>query len=100
MQIRTFKSGANREIALKKLSPNDLSGLLRRYISGQMFGMSEIFIPYRLYKIKDHDRGFTATQFLAVDSVSGTLDPIDFSGTALEYDSYETRNILPQKVSE
>lgn len=100
MLIRVFKSAVDRGVALKRLSRNGLSGLIRHYISGQMLGMSEIFVPYRLYKIKIQDRGATAIRFLAVDSVSGTLDPIEFYGTALEFDCYKTRNTLPRKISE
>jgi hypothetical protein len=65
-----------------------------------MLGMSECFIPYRLYKVKIYDRGATVIRLLAVDSVSGTLDPIEFSGTTLESGCHETRNVLPQKLSE
>jgi hypothetical protein len=100
MQIRAFKSAMNSEMAQRKLSSNGLGGLLRRCISGKILALSEIFIPYRLYKIKTQDCGARAIRFLAVDSVSGTLDPIEFSGTGMEYECRETRNILPQKISE
>jgi hypothetical protein len=94
MLIRSLQSVVEREQALSKFS--------HRWMSGKLLGVADIYIPYRLYKMNLEDRRVRTTRLLAIDAVSGNLDPFEFSETPLQnrYTDMETRNFLPAQLSE
>ena len=102
MLIRSLQPAVEREVALRKLSPAGPSGILRRWTMGKFLGLSEIYIPYRLYRVNVEDRGVRSSRLLAVDAVSNTLDPFEFSEppTQDRCRNIETRNHLPARLSE
>lgn len=94
MLIRSLQSVVEREQALSKFS--------RRWMSGKLLGVADIYIPYRLYKVNLEDRRVRTARLLAIDAVSGNLDPFEFSETPLQNrcTDMETRNYLPAQLSE
>jgi hypothetical protein len=69
---------------------------------GQLIGVAEIYIPYRLYKITVNDRGVQAAHFLGIDVLTGKLDPFEFAGPDIKNRSVkiETCNRLPFQLPE
>jgi hypothetical protein len=102
MLIRSLQSVVQREQALSKFLPAGTSGLMRRWMSGRLLGMADIYIPYRLYKVNIEDRGLRSARLLAVDALSGNLDPFEFSESPIHNRcaDIETRNYLPAQLSE
>src|ERR1700729_3198725 len=94
MLIRSLQSVVEREQALSKFS--------RRWMSGKLLGLADIYIPYRLYKINLEDRRVRTARLLAIDAVSGNLDPFEFSESPVpsRCTDMETRNYLPAQLSE
>lgn len=88
--------------ALRKLGTADGLGLLRRWLSGSLCGIAEIYLPYRLYKVMLDDRRIQSVRYYAVDATTGTLDPYEFA-TAPGEDAWielETRNFHPVRLGE
>jgi hypothetical protein len=102
MLILCLKPVVGRELALGKLSPTGPSGIIRRWISGELLGLSAIYIPYRLYKVSIDDRNVRTTRFMAVDAISGNLDPFEFVAPPAPDDCIhmETPNYFPARLSE
>jgi|SRR5689334_6978411 len=102
MLIRSLQPAVEREVALRKLSPTRPSGILRRWTMGKFLGLSDIYIPYRLYHVKIHDHRMQSSRLLAVDALSAALDPFEFSEPpAWDRCRYvETRNQLPTRLAE
>ncbi len=94
MLIRSLQSAVEREQALSKFS--------RRWMSGKLLGVADIYIPYRLYKVNLEDRRVRTARLLAIDAISGNLDPFEFSESPLQNrcTDMETRNYLPAQLSE
>jgi hypothetical protein len=94
MLIRSLQSAVEREQALRKFS--------RRWMSGKLLGVADIYIPYRLYKMNLEDRRVRTARLLAIDAISGNLDPFEFSESPLQNrcTDMETRNFLPAQLSE
>jgi hypothetical protein len=100
--IFSLQSGIGHEQALRKLSPSGPIGMLRRIVTGDLLGVSEIYIPYRLYKVTVDDRRVRSARYLAVDAVSGALDPYEFGEPPVpeRYAEIETQNCLPVRFPE
>lgn len=94
MLIRSLQSAVEREQAFNKFS--------RRWMSGKLLGVADIYIPYRLYKVSLEDRRVRTARLLAIDAVSGNLDPFEFSESPVQNrcTDLETRNYLPAQLSE
>jgi hypothetical protein len=102
MLIRSLQSVVPREQALSKFLPSGTPGLMRRWMSGKLLGMADIYIPYRLYKVNVEDRRLRSARLLAVDALSGNLDPFEFAESPIHdrCTDIETRNYLPAQLSE
>lgn len=100
--IRSLQSGLCREMALRRLSPPWPFGILRRWMTGRLLGLGEIYIPYRLYRVNVETRGVRSIRFLAVDATTGALDPYEFSEDVLPERcvEVETPNVLPIRLEE
>ncbi|HEV7522588.1 MAG TPA: hypothetical protein VGP89_15905 [Candidatus Angelobacter sp.] len=102
MMIRSLQSVVDRELAWRSLSPRGALGIVRRWRAGKLLALSDIYIPYRLYQIKVDDHRVRSTRFLAVDAISGALDPYEFAesplhGRCVEVDA---ANYLPAQLAE
>jgi hypothetical protein len=78
MVIRSLQRNVNYEEALRKLAPSGPLSRLRRWISGPLRVIAEIYIPYRLYDVTVDDRRLHSMVHYAVDAAVGTLDPYEF----------------------
>jgi hypothetical protein len=99
MAIQSLQRNVNYEEALRKLGSGPLSRL-RRWISGPLRGIAEIYIPYRLYAVTVDDRHLQSVLHYAVDTAVGTLDPYEFD-TPPEPNSWiklETGNFHPVRL--
>src|SRR3954470_4349965 len=102
MMIRSLQSVVDRELAWRSLSPQGMLGIVRRWRNGKLLALGDIYIPYRLYQINVDDHRVRSTRFLAVDAISGVLDPYEFAesplhGRCMELD---TANYLPAQLAE
>jgi len=92
------------EAALQKLSGWGALEIARRWMTGPLRSIAEIYIPYRLYKVTIEDRRSQTfqTQHCAVDAAAGTLDPYVFVTLpqAEAWIEVETRNFHPVRLDE
>lgn len=102
MLITSLKSRVNRKQALCLLSSSGMSGVLRRWLKGDLVLHAEIYIPYRLYKIVCEDPKSQSTRCYAIDAISGLLDPYQFSEIPVqsEFVGIETQNFMPPSLDE
>ena len=102
MAIQSLQPGMNYQEALRRLSDPGPLGGLRRWITGPLRGIAEIYLPYRLYKVAVHDRRFRSVHHCAVDAAAGTLDPYEFAAPPApgEWMEVETRNFHPARLDE
>lgn len=102
MQIRSIQSEVTHELAWQRLSSAGASGILRRWMTGRLLGIADIYIPYHLYKVQMDDRRVSTRRLLAVDALSGNLDPFEFAESPMQDRCVhvETRNYLPVQLSE
>jgi hypothetical protein len=102
MAIQSLQWRMSYEEALRKLSATGPLGGLRRWISGPLRGIAEIYLPYRLYKVGVNDPSLQSVHHYAVDATAGTLDPYEFAKppAADEWMEVETRNFHPARLNE
>jgi hypothetical protein len=102
MMIRSLQSAVGRELALRSLSPQGPLGIVRRWRSGRLLALGDIYIPYRLYQVKVDDHRLRSSRFLAVDAISGALDPYEFPESPVPGScaDVETVNSLPARLAE
>jgi hypothetical protein len=102
MTIRSLRHESDPAIALRQLAAPGIAGILQRWWNGPLRGVSEIYIPYRLYSVVFADRGFQRFHYYALDAASGTLDPYEFDAVpeSSEWIEVEARNSYPVRVEE
>jgi hypothetical protein len=91
-----------RDLAWLRLKPSGPAGLLFGWFSGQVNGIAEIYIPYRMYKVVVTDSHVKSTHWFAVDAAAGTLDPYEFPALP-EADAWEevtSCNVHPAALEE
>lgn len=100
--IRSLQSVIDRELAWRRLSPGGPLGIVRRWRTGRLLALGDIYIPYRLYQVKVDDYRVRSTRFVAVDAISGDLDPYEFPESPLPAScaEVETTNYLPVRLEE
>lgn len=88
--------------ALTRLSASGPLNGLRRWINGPLRGVAEIYLPYRLYRVRVDDRRFQNAHYYALDAAAGTLDPYEFAEppAADMWAEVETHNIHPTRLDE
>jgi len=102
MAIQSLQREMSHAEALRKLCPSGPLSGLRSWINGPLRGTSEIYIPYRLYKVMVDDRGIKSARYFAVDAATGTLDPYEFDNPPDPHSRIEidTRNFHPVRLNE
>jgi len=92
--IRSVKPNVTRDEAVQQFSGRGISGMLRRLALGPLHSVAELYIPFRLFRVRITNNGVSEEKLVAVDAVSGSLDLFQFDhfpeGT--EMISVETRN--------
>lgn len=69
-------------------------GIVRRWLSGNLHALAEVYLPYRLYRVTVNDGRLKGAYYYAIDSATGMLDPYQFTSppTAKNFADIETRN--------
>lgn len=102
MDISILKSNMSSDQAIRKLMPPGLRGVLRRCWNGNVLGLADVYIPYRLYKVTMDDRRLQTTRYYAVDAATGALDAYEFQVPPPDQMFVEvaTRNCHPVRLDE
>ena len=100
MAILSLQRGMSYEEALRKLRARAAG--LRRWISGPLRGVAEIYLPYRLYRVTVDDSRLRRVRYYAVDAATGKLDPYEFAVPPApdEWTEVDTRNFHPARLDE
>jgi len=100
--IHTLKPNVSQAEAIEALGTRGIAGLLGRVRSGPLSSVADVYVPFRLYDIHISNGGERQTRWLALDAVSGTLDPYEFERIpdSSELMQIETRNRLEPVLEE
>jgi hypothetical protein len=92
--IRTLKPNVTREQAILQFSSTGIPRLFRNSAYGRLRSVAELYLPFRLFQVEIVNRGQTEQRLIALDAISGTLDPFQFDHipTDAETVSIESRN--------
>ena len=98
--IRSLKANVSREEALRHFT-GGLRGVGAGVIRGRARSIAELYIPYRLFRVKISNRGREETRIFALDAVEGTLDLFEFPELPGESEvvALKTRNALPCRLA-
>ena len=93
-QIRTLKPNVTREQAILQFSSTGIPGLFRNAVFGRLRSVAELYLPFRLFRVQITNRGLIEERLIAIDAVTGALDPFQFDHvpTEAETAAVETRN--------
>lgn len=97
--IRSLKPNVTREDAMRHFTAGSLN-FAADLIRGRVQSIAELYIPYRLFRVKFTNAGKEESRIFALDAVQGTLDLYQFSGLPAETDlcTLDTRNALSSAV--
>jgi hypothetical protein len=100
--IRSVKPNVTREEAIQQFSGRGLSGVLRRVALGRLHSVAELYIPFRLFRVRITNGGVSEQKLVALDAVSGSMDLFQFDHIpdGAEMISIETRNCPAAVVSD
>jgi len=92
--IRSLNPNVTREQAILQFSSTGIPRLFRNVAYGRLRSVAELYVPFRLYQVQIMNRGKTEERLIALDAISGTLDPFQFDHipTDAEMVSTESRN--------
>ena len=92
--IRTLKPNVTREQAILQFSSTGIPRMFRNAVYGRLRSVAELYLPFRLFQVQIVNRGQTEQRLIALDAISGTLDPFQFDHipTDAEMVSAESRN--------
>jgi hypothetical protein len=76
--IRSLKPNVTREQAILQFSSTGIPRLFRNLAYGHLRSVAELYIPFRLFQVQIMNRGNTEERLIALDAISGTLDPFQF----------------------
>jgi len=94
MRIRSLKPNVTRDEAVLQFSATGIPRLFRNLAFGQLRSVAELYLPFRLFQVQIFNRGTRDEKLVAIDSLSGTLDPFQFDHVPHEGEtiSVDTRN--------
>lgn len=94
VQIRTLKPNVTREQAILQFSSTGIPRLFRNAAFGRLRSVAELYLPFRLFRVQIVNRGMTEERLIALDAITGTLDPFQFDHVPTEAEtvSLQTRN--------
>ena len=92
--IRCVKPNVTKEEAIRQFSGRGLSGALRQLVLGRLHSVAELYIPFRLFRVRITNDGMSDEKLVALDAISGSLDLFQFNHIpdGAEMISVETRN--------
>jgi hypothetical protein len=100
--IRSLKPNVTRQDAILQFSARGSSARLQNALFGRLRSVAELYIPFRLFRVRIVNRGVTEERVVAIDAIAGTLDLYQFEHVPTEAESVvvETRNCPPAKLPE
>ena len=92
--IRSVKPNVTRDEAIQQFCGRGLSGMLRNVALGRLHASAELYIPFRLFRVRISNGGVSEEKLVALDAVTGSLDLFQFERIpdGAETISVETRN--------
>jgi len=100
--IRSLRSNVTRADVILQFSGRGTSALLRNALFGRLRSVAELYIPFRLFRVRIVNRGLTEERVVAIDAVAGSLDLYQFDHVPTEAEAVvvESRNCPPAKLPE
>ena len=100
--IHTLKPTVSQAEAIAAFRGRGIAGLLGRSRMGPLRSVADVHVPFRLYQVHIRNDGQCKTRWLALDAVSGALDPYEFDRIpdSSELAPVETRNRLEPVLAE
>jgi hypothetical protein len=101
LTIHTLRPNVTREEAIRLFSWGP-AAWLRRIGLGPLHLLADVYIPFYLFRINVTSGGRTETRLLALDAITGSLDPYAFERVpdSAELVSIRTRNCLEPALNE
>ncbi len=100
--IHTLKPNVRLTEAIEAFCARGIAGLLGRFRTGPLRSVADVYVPFRLYQVQISNGGRSQTRWLALDAVTGTLDPYEFERPPAfsELAPVKTRNRLKLALEE
>ena len=76
--IQTLRPNVTREQAIQTFSAGPAS-LYWKMRSGTLHRMADVYIPFRVYRVRYPVGRILRTHLFALDAVDGSLDPFEFA---------------------
>ena len=76
--IQALKPNVTQQEALRKFSGSGLSALYWRVRSGPLRRLADVYVPYRLYRVRYNIGRVAHATLFAMDAVNGSLDLFTF----------------------
>jgi hypothetical protein len=98
--ICSLRANVSREEASRHFT-GGLRGVAAGFIRGRARSIADLYIPYRLFRVKISNRGREEIRIFALDAVEGALDLFEFPGLPGESEvvALKTRNVLPCRLA-
>jgi hypothetical protein len=100
--ICALRPNVSRDQASKMLAPGGLDGLLRSVRQGTLRSVADLYIPFRLYRVRIDNAGRTETKLLALECVRGSFDLYSLDEVPGAHNTIQvaTRNFVPAELVE
>ncbi|MBS1852105.1 MAG: hypothetical protein JST79_14445 [Acidobacteria bacterium] len=101
-RIQSLRPNVTQAEAVLQFTSAGATGLWRNLRQGPLRSVADFYIPFRLFHVNIQNRGGEERRILALDAVSGLLDPFHFEQLPASQDTIalETRNALPIQLAE
>ena len=99
--IRCLKSNVTQDEALRTFRATGLSSLLWRMGTGPLQRIADVYVPFRLYRVRYALNKEKVQRILAMDAVNGSLDLFEFRTAPADAEliDVQTRNFLPNTLT-
>lgn len=98
--IRVFRPNVSQAEAVSLLSRRGLSSFLWRLRCGPLARIADVYVPFRIYRVRYRMNKAQHTRFFAMDAVDGSLDLFEFPAVPSDEKLIvlDTRNHLEPKL--
>ena len=100
--IRSLKPNVTREQAILQFSSTGLPRMYRNLAYGHLRSVAELYLPFRMFRVRIENRGREEERLIALDTVSGALDPYQFDHIPTETETVlvASRNHPPAQLED
>ncbi len=98
--IRSLRPNVSRQQALRHFT-GGARGVVAGILQGRARSIAELYIPYRLYRVRITNGEREESRTYALDAVEGTLDLFEFPELPAEreLETINTRNFVPSRLT-